>query len=126
VFYLWKNLYRRFEWMRYAMVPVYVAGAVVLWQHALVPAADDVVWRILFGMSTLMVLVPSPLIEFRYFLIPFLILYTHVQEDADARAGSVAMHLGIVLNMLINGMLIFVFVYRPFASVDGSVGRFMW
>lgn len=33
VFYLWKNLYRRFDWFRYAMAPIYVAGAWLLWHH---------------------------------------------------------------------------------------------
>ena len=81
--------------------------------------ADDVVCKLLFIGATSLVLVPSPLIEFRYFVIPFLLLYAHVKSSATSE------WLVIAQNLTLNAIVLYAFLYRPFDGVDGE-SRFMW
>ena len=61
-------------------------------------------------------LVPSPLLEFRYFALPCSML---LLSGSGARWRTAVF-------ALTNILLGYVFLYRPFAAADGSVSRFMF
>jgi alpha-1,2-glucosyltransferase len=75
-----------------------------------------VLWFCVFA-----VLVPSPLLEFRYFIIPFMMLHLH-----DVESTPLQISLSIFINVLINVVTLWIFVFKTFTAPDGSLGRFMW
>lgn len=88
--------------------------------------------HILWILFSLVATVPSPLIEFRYFIIPttlwFLNTMTPESMDSSHPSPSVS-HRSIVLvtvlNLLLTVFVVFIFVHRPFLWPDGSVARFI-
>jgi len=75
-----------------------------------------------FFVCVACVLVPSPLIEFRYFIVPYVILSLYIRPPAT----QTATYMEILVFVVVNIITIAVFMYRPFTAPDGSVGRFMW
>ncbi|KAJ2299627.1 hypothetical protein IW139_001605 [Coemansia sp. RSA 353] len=63
-FYIWKNLFRSCWWARYLYIPGYVSC--MLGVHAALWRAPAL-WHIMWLVCTAAVLVPSPLLELRYF-----------------------------------------------------------
>jgi len=130
--------------MRFALVPLYAVSGVLLFSLLSISSpyllhfSSEKRWShlrcLLFFVSITAVLVPSPLIEFRwlsiifslnsvnrYFLIPLLItllnlpplpIHLHIIEIAGA--------------ILVNIVTMFIFLQKSFPWVDGSTARFMW
>lgn len=131
-FYLWKRILSPFK---YYLVPFYTIGILYVWdlcvQHfrippltiSMRPTQQSLIGRLCafcYFLCCFVALVPSPLLEFRYFLIPFYLL--HIQLPSDTKRCLVE----LVVYTLINFVMIYVFLYRPFISADESTGRFMW
>jgi alpha-1,2-glucosyltransferase len=66
MFYIWKNLYAKFEFFRYAMVPVYAASMAFIMQIFRGNEIAEVKLMLLFVCSAV-VLIPAGLVEVRYF-----------------------------------------------------------
>ena len=82
-------------------------------------------WLFFFASSTLLVLVPAPLLEPRYFIIPYVITLLHVRLP---RTHRLATALCIVsAYVLVNATAMYLFLFRPF-KWEGHEGwqRFMW
>jgi hypothetical protein len=81
-------------------------------------------------------LIPLPLIEFRYFIIPFLILnlliYTPNKKQLEKKKTPVdtemfsATLINILIYSVVNVLTYYMFLYRPFTAPDGSEARLMW
>lgn len=73
-------------------------------------------------------IVPMPLVEFRYFVIPFILM--QINNVASNHASRSATILDIVFNIVINAATIYLFLFRTFIYGEpGSleeIGRFMW
>mmetsp|Transcript_13350 Transcript_13350/g.35044 ORF Transcript_13350/g.35044 Transcript_13350/m.35044 type:complete len:452 (-) Transcript_13350:284-1639(-) len=113
-FYLWK----RFLSKKVVLSPVYAAAAVAL---LLVSDNKSVLWRIGFFLTTSATLVPTPLLEPRYFLPPFAVLFLHLSPSRSLSSFFV-----ISMYAIINVACIYMFVARPFTWVDGSEARFLF
>jgi len=72
VFYLLRWIFLPYPWMKYAITPIYLACG-WLWAWRL-RRAVSLTWLLGFIAASILTLVPSPLIEPRYFLIPTIIL----------------------------------------------------
>lgn len=78
---------------------------------------------VLYCVCVSVSLVPQKLLEFRYFLVPYLLLRLHSPQ------GSL---LCLVLEQLallsVNALTLHLFLYRPFPWPDSALGpqRFMW
>ncbi|OLL26558.1 Dol-P-Glc:Glc(2)Man(9)GlcNAc(2)-PP-Dol alpha-1,2-glucosyltransferase [Neolecta irregularis DAH-3] len=121
VFYLWARTIRRHPLIRYLAVPLYYA---CIWT-VLRPLAQS---SSLFFMTAFigacsLVLIPSPLLEFRYFTIPYYIWRLHITPPERWR-----IHLEVSFHVLINLATVLLFIYRPFewAHEPGILQRFMW
>jgi alpha-1,2-glucosyltransferase len=70
----------------------------------------------------LLVLVPTPLIEFRYYILPFLFYRLHIRQPATSPLlGELA------LNVVINAVTLWLFLAKPFMWADHpNLQRFMW
>lgn len=70
IFYVWKRLYGA-DGFRYAIIPFYIFGLYCIFKTFV--EHDDVSYLIAFVPCLIIALVPQKLIEFRYFLIPFVL-----------------------------------------------------
>ncbi|KAG0092043.1 glucosyltransferase [Podila epicladia] len=108
------------DWIRYAVIPVYAAAAWCCWQA--LATEQTIIWVLIYITATALTLIPSPLIEFRYFIAPYLIYRISMRQPRGA---------WLLLELLgytaINMTTLWLFVNRPFhwAHEDG-VQRFMW
>lgn len=114
VFYVWRRIINVHHYARYALVPLYALTAVLLISG--LPASRSPLWALGFLLATALALVPSPLIEPRYMLLPFIILHLEFR----------ASRLEMLSNAAINVATLCVFLCCPFTWPDGSVQRFMW
>jgi len=148
-FYLWKNLYRRVAMARYLIAPVYIFGG---WScsHSLVRMCSPS-WVCWFLLCSCIVVVPTGLLEFRYFLTQTVMLllhqplYSQLPSKSDIKSNSKGCRLetargvlggeaarveadlmGVVFYAAVNSVTIYIFLFRSFQWPDGSVARFMW
>jgi alpha-1,2-glucosyltransferase len=78
--------------------------------------------RVVFLFCTIVTLVPSPLIEFRYFNIPMTLAVIEM-----VRLGSKSQRIVTLLFCVaVNVVTMYVFLYRPFESADWGTSRFMY
>ncbi|KAJ3294187.1 glucosyltransferase [Rhizoclosmatium sp. JEL0117] len=117
-FYLWKLLFRTNAYIRYALIPGYLVAIYLVATSLASPALHT----FLYAVCVALTLVPSPLLEFRYFLVPYLIARVYVKP-----LGWVGVMGELVLYMVFNVVTIWVFVAKGFKweGVEG-VQRFMY
>lgn len=73
-------------------------------------------------LCTLIAIVPAYLLEFRYFIISYIIWRLHLRVD-----NQWAFRFELLSNVLINLATIYIFVYRTFYWENSSdVQRIMW
>jgi alpha-1,2-glucosyltransferase len=138
-FYVWKGWFRRGAIFRLALIPAYLLAGFRLvratvpysvpgnkhgWQHPALVGLGLLV-------CTALALVPAPMIEPRYFMLPFILLQLHaptsgIFSDAVSAFGINPLTNPLILYVGINMLTLVLFIYRPFTWPDGSVARFMW
>lgn len=80
------------------------------------------IWVLVYFLACAAVLIPAPLIEFRYYTIPFffLILHSHINND---RSWVLMGFLYITVNLF----TIYMFLFKPFYwSHESGIQRFIW
>ena len=132
-FYFWRRI-RQFP---LALVPVYLVS-VRMWFDAI---RVNRVWMTGYVAALALTLVPSPLIEPRYFIIPYVLLRIHTPPSGNGNGNGSGVRKFIWLAIeftwlaLINMLSVWLFLYRPFTwpkdGVDSSRNesttmRFMW
>ncbi|CAO3681520.1 unnamed protein product [Umbelopsis ramanniana] len=120
-FYLWRKLYKRHWSVRYLLTPIYMACGWLC--YIIIAPSVTVLFLLAFSAATALTLVPSPLLEFRYFIIPVYIFLVHIEIPSKLKSV-----LAIVLYLLINAWTIWMFLHRGFIwdSEIGRVQRFIW
>ncbi|EOA20450.1 hypothetical protein CARUB_v10000761mg [Capsella rubella] len=121
-FYLWRKIIN-FHWsMKYMLVPVYVYS----WFSILTLLAKTRrdIWVMVYFLATCAVLAPTPLIEFRYYTIPFYLFMLH----SCVRSSSFTAWLLIgTIFVSVNVFTMAMFLFRPFKwSHEDGVQRFIW
>jgi alpha-1,2-glucosyltransferase len=114
-FYFFKYFLSR-PWIRCVVIPAVVSVSLIS-SRILNPAKFQTIRMPLFWFCTLTCIIPTPLIEFRYFNIPITLLLCS-QRVIDKRV--------ILFFLFVNIVTVYIFVFRPFVGVDGSVARFMY
>lgn len=75
-----------------------------------------------YATVTTLTLVPSPLLEFRYFIVPFIMLRLHVKPKTDSQ-----LQFESIIYTIINAVTIAMFLFRPFKwPSESGWQRFMW
>ncbi|TPX48709.1 dolichyl-P-Glc:Glc2Man9GlcNAc2-PP-dolichol alpha-1,2-glucosyltransferase [Synchytrium endobioticum] len=122
-FYVWRYLFRAHPYIRYALVPAYWLS---LWSVTSVLCdSQPLLFVVGYNLSVTITLVPSPLLEFRYFIIPYILFRLHVSQRCTTNVARM-MELGMFIG--INAITIWLFLERPFTwehELD-EVQRFMW
>ncbi|KAI5429911.1 variant 5, glucosyltransferase [Lathyrus oleraceus] len=119
-FYLWRKIIMAHWSIRYLLVPVYMYSWLSI-IHMLGKVRSKL-WILAFFLATSAVLVPAPLIEFRYYTIPFyfLVLHCNIRDDPH----------WLLTGMIYIGVNIFtmlMFLFRPFHwDHEPGIQRFIW
>jgi len=97
------------------LVPFYLVAA---WAWFLRLERDkSILQRLLLPIFTIPTLLPTPLLETRYFLIPYILLRIQITD-----VPSWAVTLEAIWYTSINAITMYVFLYKE----RPDVGRFMW
>ncbi|ORY30249.1 DIE2/ALG10 family-domain-containing protein, partial [Naematelia encephala] len=131
VFYLLRWVFLPFPAAKYLVTPLYLFGFLA-WAWRLRHSAT-VLWTIGFLGCTALVLIPTPLIEPRYFLIPTLLLRIQLQSNSPPAALKHQRNTSVFVLVewgwyfLINCVTLGLFLGRKFRweGWDGWM-RFMW
>ncbi|KAK7255843.1 hypothetical protein RIF29_29266 [Crotalaria pallida] len=119
-FYLWRKVIMAHCSIKYLLVPVYV-GSWLSIIHMLGKFRNKI-WILAYFLATAAVLVPTPLIEFRYYTLPFYLLVLH----CDNRDGKSWLLTGM-LYIGVNIFTMMMFLFRPFHwDHEPGIQRFIW
>ncbi|XP_010534313.1 PREDICTED: dol-P-Glc:Glc(2)Man(9)GlcNAc(2)-PP-Dol alpha-1,2-glucosyltransferase isoform X2 [Tarenaya hassleriana] len=120
-FYTWRKIINAHRSMKYLLVPLYVYS----WFSALslLGKTQRKTWVLAYFLCTCAVLVPAPLIEFRYYTIPFYIFVLH-SGVSNFRTWLLTGAIFLCINVFTMAM----FLFRPFqwSHEHGGVQRFIW
>lgn len=118
-FYLWNKLYGRFSFVRYLMVPVYMFGAYMV--HTFIQHRTFA-FKLAYVACVAASVVPHKLLEFRYFIIPFLLART----QAVSRNWW-QLWIELLYFLLINALTLYLFVSKTFTWEDSDeLQRIIW
>ena len=123
-FYIWKRLLDRDFATKVALCPIYALSLTLLTVKLL--ENSSIVETLTFLVCTFTVLIVSPLFEFRYFIVPTILVYIYCAPGYTLRKISV--YFDGLMYAVINVVVIYVFLAKPFFwSHDPEiVQRFMW
>ncbi|WFD43934.1 dolichyl-P-Glc:Glc2Man9GlcNAc2-PP-dolichol alpha-1,2-glucosyltransferase [Malassezia psittaci] len=126
MFYVWRRIINVTPWSRYALVPLCVASG-MLWISAIAKTHNRY-WIAGFLMATSLTLVPAPLIEPRYFIVPYIVMRLALAKGTIIDARSIAsLVVEIAWHALIISTTIYTFIYKPFSwPNEQGLQRFMW
>ncbi|GMI96513.1 homolog of yeast ALG10 [Hibiscus trionum] len=119
-FYLWRRIVK-FHWsMKYLLVPFYVYSWFSIFR--LLDKSRRRIWILVYFFATSAVLIPAPLIEFRYYTIPFyfFVLHTNINHSRSW------LLIGILYTVL-DVFTMTTFLFRPFRwDHEPGIQRFIW
>ncbi|KAB1224100.1 Dol-P-Glc:Glc(2)Man(9)GlcNAc(2)-PP-Dol alpha-1,2-glucosyltransferase [Morella rubra] len=119
-FYLWRKVINAHWSMKYLLVPFYVYSWFSIF--SILGKVQRKIWALAFFLASAAVLVPAPLIEFRYYTIPFyfLMLHSHINDYQSW------LYMGI-LYLVLNVFTMMMFLFRPFHwNHEPGIQRFIW
>lgn len=119
-FYIWRKVINAHFAMKYLLVPVYVYSWFSIF--SILGKSQKKTWILLYFLACAAVLIPTPLIEFRYYTIPFFFFALHSHID-NYRSWVLT---GIVY-VAINLFTMYMFLFRPFHwNHEPGIQRFIW
>ncbi|PFX18520.1 putative Dol-P-Glc:Glc(2)Man(9)GlcNAc(2)-PP-Dol alpha-1,2-glucosyltransferase [Stylophora pistillata] len=120
-FYIWRKVYARHWLVKYALVPLYIFSAYCI--HRQLSLTQPRTWLAMFYVCVSIVTVPQKLLEFRYFIIPYIFYRLHSPLGSYTRLA-----LECTLYAAVNAITFYLFLEKPFhwAHSPKAVQRFMW
>ena len=126
MFYIWKNFYRNFPLFRYLIVPVYVYLIQLIFKYEL--SSQITLFKIIFLLAIAASLVPSRLLEFRYFIIPMILTRLHSNSlyvfKKNTPLDRVCYLADLFFQIILNLFVFNIYFYHPFGYYQNS--RFMF
>ena len=118
-FYIWAKVFRRHDLVKYGLIPVYLYGS---WAIGIALKHNTGLWKLVYFVCISVNLVPQMLLEFRYFIIPYLMFRLHMRP-----ASYLKLVFEVLMYITINGITLFLFMEKPFKWPNSNdVQRFMW
>ena len=118
-FYIWSKILNRHKLVRLLLIPGYLF---TFWCVDSSLKHKSVVWRSLYYLCVFVTLVPSTLLELRYFIAPYLLWRLNVKFSSP-----VSLLIELALNVFINAVTLYVFLRVTFSWPDSNeLQRFMW
>ncbi|KAK1320544.1 hypothetical protein QJS10_CPA03g01613 [Acorus calamus] len=119
-FYLWRKVINVHWLMKYLLVPLYIYSWLSIIKT--LGKTQRKIWVLLFVLACAAVLVPSPLIEFRYYTIPFFFLVLHSNFEDYISWGLMGM-----IYLTVNIFTMAIFLFLPFHwDHEPGIQRFIW
>jgi len=119
-FYIWSWLFAKHPLQRFVFAPVYLFAVYLILQTLSV--RRHLLWCIGYVLSVSALLVPTALLEFRYYIVPYIIFRINIPVASLRQLIS-----EISLYASINALTLYIFLYRPFRwNSEVSLQRFMW
>ncbi|ETV67852.1 hypothetical protein H257_16079 [Aphanomyces astaci] len=118
-FYIWNRFFLKHRLMKMVPAPLYAYCLWLLWKH--IRTASSPLRTSVYGLATALVLIPTPLVEPRYYIVPFVLYHLNADKQPLPQLVLTALCFGAV-----NALTIYVFLFKPFRWPDGSEARFMW
>ncbi|XP_054790785.1 dol-P-Glc:Glc(2)Man(9)GlcNAc(2)-PP-Dol alpha-1,2-glucosyltransferase-like [Prosopis cineraria] len=119
-FYIWRKIIMAHWSIKYLMVPLYIWSWLSIIRT--LGKFQNKIWVLAYFLATAAVLVPAPLIEFRYYTIPFFFLVLHSNGDKSGR-----WYLTGMLYICVNVFTMMMFLFRPFSwDHEPGIQRFIW
>ena len=112
VFYLWRWLLGKVL-LRLLLIPVYIYSAWSMNDSLRTNPHCTILWRLVFLVCVCAAVVPQKLLEFRYFILPFVFFRLHVQKQSMQ-----TLILELALHLVINSFTIIVFLSKSFKWND--------
>lgn len=117
-FYVWARIFQRHAVAKYVLIPGYVF---CMWA-AFKRLEKDVLWTAVYCISVAANLVPATLIEFRYFILPYLFYRLNTSKVTFR-----TLFIEFLLYAVVNSVTIYLFLHKPFYwNNDINPQRFMW
>ncbi|XP_019869457.1 putative Dol-P-Glc:Glc(2)Man(9)GlcNAc(2)-PP-Dol alpha-1,2-glucosyltransferase [Aethina tumida] len=104
IFYIWHRFYARYESFRYLITVVYVFAMYVIMKKLW---SQDVGFALPYTICIIPVLIMQKLIEFRYFLVPFILFRLKLKNPTEE-----SISLEFLTNVLINVLTFYTFFNR--------------
>ncbi|KAG8439899.1 hypothetical protein GDO86_005892 [Hymenochirus boettgeri] len=118
-FYVWKKIFQRHELIKYLLVSAYLFAA---WSFTDSLKGKSVFWILMFFFCLLAATVPQKLLEFRYFIVPYLIFRLNIPIPS-----SIRLLLELLVYILVNVFTFYLFLHKTFRWPDNEeTQRFMW
>ncbi|XP_018408014.1 PREDICTED: dol-P-Glc:Glc(2)Man(9)GlcNAc(2)-PP-Dol alpha-1,2-glucosyltransferase isoform X1 [Nanorana parkeri] len=118
-FYVWKKIFQRHELVRYLLVPLYLFAA---WSFIDALKSKSILWLMMFLVCILAATIPQKLMEFRYFILPYLIFKVNTSIPSTGK-----LILELSLYIAINIFTFYLFLNQTFHWPDSEdTQRFMW
>jgi len=119
-FYIWRRFFLRHWALKFSLIPVYVFS---VWSLARCLGKADLIFKLVFPVCVVGSLAPQLLLEFRYYIVPFLLVRLQVKPN-----HGVKQIVELVALLGINAAVFYLFLYRPFGwdNAPGQLQRFMW
>ncbi|CAO3700330.1 unnamed protein product [Rhizopus microsporus] len=120
-FYVWRKIYKRHWSIKYLLTPLYIISG----QLNLHKLGKETTFLFILGylITLILTLVPSPLLEFRYFIIPALFYMIHTPPPSTRSTV-----LALLLYICIQASTMYLFIYKPFVwqNEPNELQRFIW
>lgn len=118
-FYIWKRLYEKYDLFRYLVIPAYLYGAFSIYRSL---HHRDLTFHINFLACLILCLVPQKLLEFRYYIVPYLLIRLNMCVRPWWQY-----YIEFALYFVINCVTLDLFVTREFYWKDSDdIQRFLW
>lgn len=119
-FYVWRRIINARPWTRYALVPMYVFSAVIFVR--ILSKKQCGLWILGWLLATCLTLVPSPLIEPRYLIVPYVIMRLYLPTTTRKQQIT-----EFIFFMMVNVFTMTLFIGYPFTwAHEAGTQRFMW
>ncbi|XP_042444050.1 dol-P-Glc:Glc(2)Man(9)GlcNAc(2)-PP-Dol alpha-1,2-glucosyltransferase-like isoform X2 [Zingiber officinale] len=119
-FYIWRRVIQVHWTTKYLLIPLYIYSWFSI--VSILRKNHRTIWVFSYVVATALVLVPAPLIEFRYYTIPFylLVLHSPIPKTCNLR-------LIWSLYVVVNIFTMYLFLLQPFHwAHEPGVQRFIW
>ncbi|XP_024538006.1 dol-P-Glc:Glc(2)Man(9)GlcNAc(2)-PP-Dol alpha-1,2-glucosyltransferase-like [Selaginella moellendorffii] len=132
-FYIWKDIIQTHWSVKYLLIPLYIF---CWWSiiHSLLENLRDAgvrtpllqkLWVVSFCGAVIAVLVPAPLVEFRYFTVPFYLVALH--SFAKLQVSSWKFWFVAMEFLAVNALTMRLFLWKPFHwAHEPGTQRFIW
>ena len=120
-FYIWSKFFKKYHLMKYFLSPVYYFCIFCIYK-LLISNHKTFGWLVAYTICLCACLIPQRLLEFRYFIIPYLIFRLNIKSHSVK-----FIFIEILLYTLINSVTVYLFLYKTFYwDSSNDIQRFMW